>query len=255
MPLLPPSPTPTPSCRTMQALLEEKRALEDSAERHWQQQQMQIAVGAARARELEAALQRQRAVFETEAVNYDKRLTLLNEQLVEQVRWRWRWCWVMVAMVMMMPMRQVGSGDDTKRTAAQYLVLPLPRSAHPSHASNARVAHSLAALAPNSPHLSRPTALPPLAHCVRLLQVQQISDQEKLMRQQQVTPRPCLKRFCCDVQTRVSEGRDGGGGRGVGVSQCAGAAAWPRGAAGCGADRERGASSHTARCSCCCSCR
>jgi hypothetical protein len=31
-------------------------------------------------------LQRQRAVFETEAANYDRRLTLMNEQLVEQVQ-------------------------------------------------------------------------------------------------------------------------------------------------------------------------
>ncbi len=30
--------------------------------------------------------QRQRAVFETEAANYDRRLTLMNEQLVEQVQ-------------------------------------------------------------------------------------------------------------------------------------------------------------------------
>jgi hypothetical protein len=65
--------------------LEEKRMSDDAAERHWQQQQMQIAVGAARVRELEAAMQRQRSVFETEAANYDRRLTLLNEQLVEQV--------------------------------------------------------------------------------------------------------------------------------------------------------------------------
>ncbi len=88
-----------------QALLDEKRALDDAAERHWQQQQMQIAVATARVRELEAAIQvsfvllqrlgcgslslspsqRQRAVFETEAANYDRRLTLMNEQLVEQV--------------------------------------------------------------------------------------------------------------------------------------------------------------------------
>jgi predicted nucleic acid-binding protein len=40
-----------------QALLDEKRGLDDAAERHWQQQQMQIAVATARVRELEAAIQ------------------------------------------------------------------------------------------------------------------------------------------------------------------------------------------------------
>ncbi len=41
----------------VQALLDEKRALDEGAERHWQQQQMQIAVAQARVRELEAAIQ------------------------------------------------------------------------------------------------------------------------------------------------------------------------------------------------------
>ncbi len=44
---------PTPS----QALLDEKRCMDHASDRHWQQQQMQIAVATARVRELEAAMQ------------------------------------------------------------------------------------------------------------------------------------------------------------------------------------------------------